>query len=107
MFKFPIRIQRIIHNHNAADLKDGVIGDDTGDNVWQQNGDAITFMDTKGTQDGCKTACHIIEFTIVKFISLKEQCHFIWKLAGRPFKNHRQAYFFVVYIFRYTLFITG
>ena len=59
MLKFPVGIKWIVHDSDATDLEDCIVADHTRDNVRQEDGNAVTFLEAEIMQASGKAVNHV------------------------------------------------
>ncbi len=107
MLELAVGIERVVHHRPGADLQDGVISDDTGDHVGQQDGDTVAWADAEGVQAGGEAVHHVFQLAVVDLIALEKQGHGFGKFLGGAVQKRGQTDVFVINRGRHAFFVAG
>ena len=107
MLQFPIGVQRVVHHGDTADFQNGVIADDTGDDVGKKDRNAVSLLDAQTGQARGKPVNHLCQFPIGHPVALEQQCHVVGEIPGRAVQELRDTRFFIINRFRDSLVIMG
>ncbi|OPY93201.1 MAG: hypothetical protein A4E73_00360 [Syntrophaceae bacterium PtaU1.Bin231] len=91
VLEFGIGIQGVVHHGDGAELEDGEVGGDAGDQVRQQDGDGVALPDAEPAEAGGKAVHHVLELGVIDLKSLEDEGGPVCMRLGRPFQDVGQA----------------